>query len=175
MQVIIIKWWIIKLLKTPYFCTSSLETINEIYIASPLCILPLSLCHAVCNTVLYWTALYRTSIAHPEWCMPLSWLLPGPFLYRVSFLPPLISIWVECKWHKLLYRIWYWYLKNGRQGDMRYLWWRHQMERYSASLVLCEGNHRWIPSQRPVTRSFDVIFSNAPEQTVEQTNETLVI
>ena len=26
MQVIIIKWWIIKLLKTLYFCTSSLET-----------------------------------------------------------------------------------------------------------------------------------------------------
>ena len=35
-------------------------------------------------------------------------------------------------------------------------------------------SHRWIPSQRPVTRSFD-FFSPVPEQTAEQTIETPVI
>ena len=37
-------------------------------------------------------------------------------------------------------------------------WWRHQMETFSASLDLCEGNSPVtceFPSQRPVTRSFD--------------------
>ena len=37
-------------------------------------------------------------------------------------------------------------------------WWRHQMEVFSASLVICAGNLPIIgefPSQRPVTRSFD--------------------
>ena len=48
-------------------------------------------------------------------------------------------------------------------------WWRHQMETSSALLPLCGEftGHRWIPlttatgefpSQRPVTRSFDVFF-----------------
>ena len=32
-------------------------------------------------------------------------------------------------------------------------WWRHQMETFSALLAICE-----FPSQRPVTRSFDVFF-----------------
>ena len=40
-------------------------------------------------------------------------------------------------------------------------WWRHQMETFSALLVICAGN--WpgtgeFPSQRPVTQSFDVFF-----------------
>ena len=40
-------------------------------------------------------------------------------------------------------------------------WWRHQMETFSALLALCAGNSPVIgefPSQRPVTRSFDVFF-----------------
>ena len=40
-------------------------------------------------------------------------------------------------------------------------WWRHQMEAFSALLVLCAGNSPITgeyPSQRPVTRSFDVYF-----------------
>ena len=45
-----------------------------------------------------------------------------------------------------------------------YLWWRYQMETFSALLTLCAGN---LPvtgefsSQRPVTRSFDI------EQTID--------
>ena len=40
-------------------------------------------------------------------------------------------------------------------------WWRHQMEPFSALLGLCEGNSPVsgeFPTQRPVTRSFDVFF-----------------
>ena len=40
-------------------------------------------------------------------------------------------------------------------------WWRHQMETFSALLAICEGNSPVtgeFPSQRPVTRRFDVFF-----------------
>ena len=40
-------------------------------------------------------------------------------------------------------------------------WWRHQMEALSALLTICAGNSPVtgeFPSQRPVTRSFDVFF-----------------
>ena len=42
-----------------------------------------------------------------------------------------------------------------------YVWWRHQMETFSALLAICAGNSsvpREFPAQRPVTRSFDVSF-----------------
>ena len=40
-------------------------------------------------------------------------------------------------------------------------WWSHQMETFSASLALCAGNSPVtgeFPTQRPVTRNFDVFF-----------------
>ena len=40
-------------------------------------------------------------------------------------------------------------------------WWRHQMETFSALRVLCAGNSAVpgeFPTQRPVTRRFDVFF-----------------
>ena len=40
-------------------------------------------------------------------------------------------------------------------------WWHHQMETFSALLTICAGNSSVtgeFPSQRPVTRSFDVFF-----------------
>ena len=40
-------------------------------------------------------------------------------------------------------------------------WWRHQMETFSALLALCAGTSSVpgeFPTQRPVTRSFDVFF-----------------
>ena len=39
---------------------------------------------------------------------------------------------------------------------LNYTWWRHQMETFSALLVICAQNE--FPAQRPVTRSFDVFF-----------------
>ena len=47
------------------------------------------------------------------------------------------------------------------QIDARLYWWRHQMETFSALLALCAGNWPAVgqfPSQRPVTRGFDVFF-----------------
>ena len=43
----------------------------------------------------------------------------------------------------------------------KYTRWRHQMEKKSALLAICAGNSPVIgefPTQRPVTRSFDVFF-----------------
>ena len=40
-------------------------------------------------------------------------------------------------------------------------WWRHQMETFSALLAICAGNSPVpgeFPTQRPVTRGFDVFF-----------------
>ena len=40
-------------------------------------------------------------------------------------------------------------------------WWRHQMETFSALLAICVGNSPVpgeFPTQRPVTRRFDVFF-----------------
>ena len=44
-------------------------------------------------------------------------------------------------------------------------WWRHQMETFSALLVICAGNSPVsgeFPAQRPVTRSFDVFLDLCP-------------
>ena len=46
-------------------------------------------------------------------------------------------------------------------------WWRHQMETFSALLAICEGNSPVpgeFPTQRPVTRSFDVYFDLRPNK-----------
>ena len=48
---------------------------------------------------------------------------------------------------------------------IRDTWWRHQMETFSASLAICAGNSPGtgeFPTQRPVTRSFDVFFDLRP-------------
>ena len=45
--------------------------------------------------------------------------------------------------------------------SIRLPWWRHQMETFSAILVICAGNSTVtgeFPAQRPVTRSFDVFL-----------------
>ena len=45
--------------------------------------------------------------------------------------------------------------------DHRSKWWRHQTETFSALLAICAGNSPVpgeFPTQRPVTRSFDVFF-----------------
>ena len=41
------------------------------------------------------------------------------------------------------------------------LWWRHEMETFSALLAMCAGNSPVageFPAQSPATRSFDVFF-----------------
>ena len=46
-------------------------------------------------------------------------------------------------------------------------WWRHQIETFSALLAICAGNSPVtgeFPTQRPVTRSFDVFFDQHPNE-----------
>ena len=46
--------------------------------------------------------------------------------------------------------------------NMDMSWWRHQVETFSALLAICAGNSPVtgeFPTQRPVTRSFDVFFN----------------
>ena len=46
-------------------------------------------------------------------------------------------------------------------------WWRHQMETFSALLAIGAGNSTVpgeLPAQRPVTRSFDVLFDLRPNK-----------
>ena len=53
-------------------------------------------------------------------------------------------------------------------------WWRHQTETFSALLVLCAGNSpviSEIPSQRPVRRSFDVLFDQFLNKWLSKTRE----
>ena len=54
-----------------------------------------------------------------------------------------------------------------RPGCLIKSWWRHQTETLSALLVLREGNPSvtgGFPSQRPVTRTFDVFFGVHPDK-----------
>ena len=56
---------------------------------------------------------------------------------------------------------WMYFWRIFLRMNWNWSWWRHQMEAFSALLALCEGNSPVtgeFPSQRPVTRSFDVIF-----------------
>ena len=46
-------------------------------------------------------------------------------------------------------------------------WWRHRMETFSALLAICAGNSSVsgeFPTQRPVTRNFDVFFDLCPNE-----------
>ena len=64
------------------------------------------------------------------------------------------------------------YLQNYSQGCWVGIydyvsWWRHQMETFSALLAICAGNSPVpgdFPTQRPVTRSFDVYFDLRPNK-----------
>ena len=66
----------------------------------------------------------------------------------------------EISWHLTVRRLIELWNSLGRVWSDR-PWWRHQMETFSALLALCAGNSTVtgeFPSQRPVTRSFDVFF-----------------
>ena len=55
----------------------------------------------------------------------------------------------------------------GMPREFQFSWWRHQMETFSALLAICTGNLPVpieFPTQRPVTRSFDVYFDLRPNK-----------
>ena len=75
-------------------------------------------------------------------------------------------------WHHHVVR------ESSAQWSSSLLWWRHQIETFSALLAICAGNSPVtgeFPAQRQVTRSFDVFLWSSPEPTDEQTMETQVI
>ena len=99
--------------------------------------------------------------------------------YHIN-IPPVSRHWEIC--HTIVPNTLFWLFQQmAWDWDRRcrlYTWWRNQMETFSSSLVLCEGNPPvtgGFPSQRPVTWSFDVILDLRPNpKTVEQTIVTTV-
>ena len=72
----------------------------------------------------------------------------------------LLSLWIRCNlyWRFDGISIMVWLSKLTKADES---WWRHQMETFSALLAICAGNSPVtgeFPTQRPVTRSFDVYF-----------------
>ena len=58
-------------------------------------------------------------------------------------------------------------ISSPRKRRPALTWWRHQMETFSALLAICSGNSPVpgeFPTQRPVTRSFDVFFDLRPNK-----------
>ena len=58
-------------------------------------------------------------------------------------------------------------VKEARGDTIMPSWWRHQMKTFSALLAICAGNSPVpgeFPTQRPVTRSFDVYFDLRPNK-----------
>ena len=102
-----------------------------------------------------------------EWCQ-LNALQASPVVHLVTPLScvslsmntqpsvPAIETWPRC----LRYRDNEW-CEPLLGMNLANAWWRHQMEILSTLLALCVGNSPvtgGFPSQRPVTRSFDVLF-----------------
>ena len=82
-----------------------------------------------------------------------------------DFLHSMIGWWLCCppikkQFGKLLLICSFWW-PTKMSFKVQNAWWRHEMEAFSALLALCVGNSPVtgeFPSQRPVTRSFDVFF-----------------
>ena len=101
-----------------------------------------------------------TSVQEVAWCWTItrsncdlvSWIHPSPYLHATNVLDQ-IKFSVPINWHLVQYNLWVLSTFSPR--------WRHQMETFSASLAICAGNSPVpgeFPSQKPVTRSFDVFF-----------------
>ena len=63
----------------------------------------------------------------------------------------------------------------SKKKKKHYPWWRHQMETFSAFLVLCEGNPPvtgGFPLQRSVTQSSDVFFDLRPNKRLSKQTRT---
>ena len=87
---------------------------------------------------------------------------------------PLSGRIISSKWNRVIYLLIFFQLQaycNESEEIVRLLhchsWWRHQMGTFSALLALCAGNSPVsgeFPTQRPVTRSFDVFFDLRPNK-----------
>ena len=78
--------------------------------------------------------------------------------HEIKFLIPIGFVWMAHVNSHMMFA-----LVSASEVIMKdiWSWWRHQMETFSTLMALCEGNSPVtgeFPSQRPVTRSFDVFF-----------------
>ena len=84
-------------------------------------------------------------------------------LFEVSLTKQRFCRWFEMGWGSCDVTITISVLWNVLFDQLKgkHAWWRHQMETFSALLALCAGNSPVpgeFPTQRPVTRSFDIFF-----------------
>ena len=81
------------------------------------------------------------------YCLHNTWYI---YIFQVPRRKQLIYVKLWC--HVTLF---------NKAGVWKIPWWRHQMEIFSALLAICAGNSPItgeFPAQRPVSRSFDVLF-----------------
>ena len=90
----------------------------------------------------------------------LNVLIPQSNMYWETYIKPSVE-WISQKWLSKKNPTKHTYSITPWVGVWVWAWWRHQMEAFSALLVLCAGNSPVtgdFPAQRPVTHSFDIFF-----------------
>ena len=109
--------------------------------------------------------MYLTIMRHTFWDLICKFILK--WISLILNLEIVTLIWIMFKIENaslaIMSKIW---MKHGSQNSIYNRkvsapWWRHQMETFSALLALCVRNSPVtgeFPTQRPVTRSFDVFF-----------------
>ena len=82
-------------------------------------------------------------------------------IFTHSILGCFITLFPQCPWSNTDGHEWNRLVSNHNKVQGATLWWRHKMETFSALLAICAGHSPVtgeFPAQRPVTRSFDVLF-----------------
>ena len=120
--------------------------------------------------------LFRPNTSDSNWCWchwwshtcfaPKMWLLLNPSTQGLHSSHPVNRIFTEfilgflqarlCEGTDVVF-----FRTHYVRSSWNIAWWRHQMESFSALLALCVGNSPFtgeLSSQRPWTRSFDVLF-----------------
>ena len=99
-----------------------------------------------------------------DWCHQVNLYSQG-WPYTLSRSPPswcmlILSAWIDIIGNIYMVPNYIFMISVG-------IWWRHQMETFSALLAICAGNSPVpgeFPTQRPVTQSFDVYFDLRPNK-----------
>ena len=90
----------------------------------------------------------------------------GPHVSPINLAVREVSIVVTYNHYHHQYRIFF-IMQCYHYSHSYNAWWRHQMETFSALLIICTGNSPVpgeFPAQRPVTRSFGVFFDLHPNK-----------
>ena len=131
--------------------------------------------HYVPFSIQSWYLRRRSVIWHDaEWCeintvSPNGWVWTGARPYARAKVMKTIPNHRQCKVQTFIYRPCIYgdpNLASLVSADV-ITWWRHQMETFSALLAIRAGNSPVpgeFPTQRPVTRSFDVYFDLRPNK-----------